>query len=1259
MVKNLLMRFFLSILFCCSLGPIPAYSFTYLLVNDADMLRQSDIVLSGKVIQVYPVMSGEYVIATRYSLEVNDVIKGVAPASVDVDIPGTALPYEKVLVAEGAPHYRNNDEVIFFLAPKRDGRYQLQQYAMGAFELKTLDGVQYAVRELGGVDLAAQFELSTEHREASSVRVADRFIKFLKQPSEEQINKRVAGKLSNKSQALSADYFVTDAGIRARLQGRSQTAYSLDYYRWENGGTIVYHPFNGSAYRSQLSAAANAWNLSGTSISLSIGSDTTDKTVDASMTQNVILFGDPNNQIGGSYSCDSGGTLAFASGYSRGTHKYKGTTYRSNDVSMIVAQNGVECELNGYGKKNAVEVLAHEMGHTLGLGHDSSSDALMFPYAHLDGRGAGLKTTDVAGATYLYEREETDSGSGSNAGAGAPPSISGLTDVVFYQGESGSANLNLTLLDQDTIAAELTVSIKSRDENVLPSSAFYLTGTGTSRTLKITASTINVFSAAVDVTVSDGESSVVRTILVTVEARNLPPSIDGVMNQTISVSRSSTNKTVVTIPFTVVDEAPEVVRVTPLSFKTSYFASNAMSVSGVGKDRVLTITAPINTGTVSAQLSLNDGKNNARHPFTLTFIPLNEPPVLSEVPSLTLQHGAAAQISFNVADSDNDLSDLVTKAASSNNSIVGDLSLSGTSTQRTLSLKGVNAGVCDVTISVTDGVSVTSYTFTVTVEEMVGSVVFSLSNDGIGSLRSIIEAMGEGGTVTFDPTVFAVDKDINNNQIIRLDRLLMPSVSMSINGDIDNDGLPDVTITGSEGVVAVTGIELTLQGMVLADSQETALIVDADAVVDIVDSAFLRNFGEKGGAIYNEGIVALTHSLLKDNQATTGGAVYNKGAFLVERSSLIFNSTRSFGGAVYNAAQADITNTTIAGNISENAGGALFNSSSGQLHLNNSTVTENRAVNGNGNGLYQSTGTTVLENSIFSENGSLDISNAGGELILDHSLILAMTGSATNNSSFIGLSGQLLQPVSMNGMLTIYNLGTTSPAIDNGNENTCSAVQAHNTARPIDGNNDGIPVCDMGATEADVMISGDPINQAYVRLIQEQYVAFYGRPGDPAGIRYWVGQLAEVNGNLSEIQRQFGNSVEFSDLIIPGNAKTVEELAAEQRGQLVSNLYFNMFGRVAEGAYEDQTTGLGYWTQVLADPKVTLMDIASRIAEGATNDDRIILNNRVSLATRISLAYSDSGREYTNNDIEKLRTFIDQNIGDAEANPDLVDLSGL
>jgi len=63
---------------------------------------------------------------------------------------------------------------------------------------------------------------------------------------------------------------------------------------------------------------------------------------------------------------------------------------------------------------NVQEILTHEIGHALGLGHSQFSDATMAAFAHFDGRCASIRADDIDGIRAIYP------GSG---GGGGPLSV--------------------------------------------------------------------------------------------------------------------------------------------------------------------------------------------------------------------------------------------------------------------------------------------------------------------------------------------------------------------------------------------------------------------------------------------------------------------------------------------------------------------------------------------------------------------------------------------------------------------------------------------------------------------------------------------------------------------------------------------------------------------------------------------------------------------------------------------------------------------
>ncbi|WP_224040262.1 DUF4214 domain-containing protein, partial [Paraburkholderia unamae] len=77
----------------------------------------------------------------------------------------------------------------------------------------------------------------------------------------------------------------------------------------------------------------------------------------------------------------------------------------------------------------------------------------------------------------------------------------------------------------------------------------------------------------------------------------------------------------------------------------------------------------------------------------------------------------------------------------------------------------------------------------------------------------------------------------------------------------------------------------------------------------------------------------------------------------------------------------------------------------------------------------------------------------------------------------------------------------------------------------------------------------------YYSQVQQAYIAYYGRPADPAGLIYWANQLNQAGGDLNQIINAFGNSAESTALYSSGNLYTE-----------LNQIYQTLFGRDADSA---------------------------------------------------------------------------------------------
>lgn len=123
------------------------------------------------------------------------------------------------------------------------------------------------------------------------------------------------------------------------------------------------------------------------------------------------------------------------------------------------------------------------------------------------------------------------------------------------------------------------------------------------------------------------------------------------------------------------------------------------------------------------------------------------------------------------------------------------------------------------------------------------------------------------------------------------------------------------------------------------------------------------------------------------------------------------------------------------------------------------------------------------------------------------------------------------------------------------------------------------------------------IVDAFVDQVQEVYIAYYGRPADPVGLDFWTNKLADANGDLASIIDAFGNSAEASSLF-----------GGLSHQQTVNTLFNQLFGRDAD------VDGLLFYANGLASGSMTAQSIALNVLDGAQNEDKTIVENKLAVA---------------------------------------------
>jgi hypothetical protein len=286
-------------------------------------------------------------------------------------------------------------------------------------------------------------------------------------------------------------------------------------------------------------------------------------------------------------------------------------------------------------------------------------------------------------------------------------------------------------------------------------------------------------------------------------------------------------------------------------------------------------------------------------------------------------------------------------------------------------------------------------------------------------------------------------------------------------GSPDSPAVGDLDVTGS-GDLFVLGV---------AAASTTIDARGIDRVFDIGTGARLlaylmtiRNGDARpgfaghahGGGIHNHGYLGLFWSAITSSTAQSspgitwgGGGLTNAGGAIAEVSDVTIarNSTNGCGGGIENGGDLLLQNVTVSGNRArEGAGRALSNGGSAQR------------------GCFFTGGTVRIKNTILASPGSQAC--AGSVTSLGNNL--STDASCAPNAA----AGDLVRPFAgltprsdADGYVWIYELKPDSPAIDVGSGPStvgtigCSPVDQVFTQRPVDGNGDGIAVCDIGAFE--------------------------------------------------------------------------------------------------------------------------------------------------------------------------------------------------
>ena len=201
------------------------------------------------------------------------------------------------------------------------------------------------------------------------------------------------------------------------------------------------------------------------------------------------------------------------------------------------------------------------------------------------------------------------------------------------------------------------------------------------------------------------------------------------------------------LPFTVGDAetAPGSLTVSGSSSNTVLVPNAALVFGGSGSGRTVIVTpAPNQSGTATITLTVSDGTMTAASTFLLTVSAVNDAPTIATVAGQTInENSATGALALAVGDAETAATSLIVSATSSNTTLVPSAAIvfggSGANRSVTVTPAPNQSGTATITLTVTDGTSVatSSFVLTVSASETPGLLeIVALSGD---------EAPGAGG----------------------------------------------------------------------------------------------------------------------------------------------------------------------------------------------------------------------------------------------------------------------------------------------------------------------------------------------------------------------------------------------------------------------------------------------------------------------------------------------------------------------------------